>query len=155
MLYLLVISIIVCAVVCWLDKEKLYLFNINEKDLFKRTQRHMYLSIILILFFTISAVVGTVIVCNSNFLSITTEESSNTYKVTDFSAERSAYNLVGDYETKYSITVDNLLIEVSSQDIGVEIICNNYKPTTVTVEESHYFKWWFLSPYDTCTYTLS
>lgn len=161
MLYLLIIGFVWCAVVFWGNLEYLNLYfdvptKKEELALYKERKRHMCLSLILLIVFFISAIVGTVIVCNSNFLSMTTDESSNTYQVTEFSAEKSTYNLVGDYETKYSITIeDNFLIEISTRDVGVEVICNNYNPTTVTFEEKHYFKWWFLSPYASYTYTLS
>lgn len=157
MLYLLVIFIIVFAVVCIPDKiGDMCYCSINEKGLYKKLKRKLYLEIILIVFFIVITISGTIFTSCSDFLSVTTEESSNTYQVTDFSAEHSPYNLIGNYETKYSITIeDNLLIEISSRDSGTEIICDNYNPKTVKIEESHYFKWWFLCPYDTYTYTLS
>lgn len=158
MLYLLIICIVWCGVVVWSKAEEL-LYEVDyhtEKDLYIKLRHHIYLAITLLVLFIISAVVGTIFTSCSDFLSVTTEESSNTYQVTDFSAEKSAYNLIGDYETKYSITIeDNYLIEISTTDSGVEVICNNYNPTTVTFEEKHYFKWWFLSSYTTYTYTLS
>ena len=157
MLYLLIICIVWCGVVVW-SKAKELLYEVDyhtEKDLYIKLRHHIYLAITLLVLFIISAVVGTIFTSCSDFLSVTTEESSNTYQVTDFSAEKSAYNLIGDYETKYSITIeDNYLIEISTTDSGVEVICNNYNPTTVTFEEKHYFKWWFLFPCDTFTYTL-
>lgn len=158
MLYLLIIFSIVCGVVFWCKRNDLIYGDCDYSHhycLYNKLRYHMYLSIILFIFFTVSAIVGTVIVCNSDFLNTTTEESSNTYQVTDFSAEKNTYNLIGDYEIKYSITVeDNFLIDVSSKNFGVEIICDNYNPTIVTVEESHCFNWWFLFPYNTFTYTL-
>lgn len=157
MLYLLIICIIVCAAVCWQKADELSCITEN-KDYIKKLHRHMYLAIIMLIFFIISSIVGTVFVCNSNFLSITTEGSSNTYQVTDFSASKSKNNLLfdGDYETIYSITIeDNFLIEISSQDFGTEVICDTYNPTTITIDEEHYFKWWFMCSYDTYTYKLS
>ncbi len=154
MLYLLIICIVWCGVVCW-SIEELNYSSINDKELYIKLRHHLYLAVPLLIFFIVSAIVGTVIVCNSDFLSITTEESSNTYQITDFSAEKSTYNLIGNYETKYSITIeDNFFIEISSEDFGTEIICDNYNPTTVTIEENHYFKLWFLCPCDTYTYTF-
>lgn len=159
MLYLLVICIVVCGVVCWCKSEELIYSDCDYNHhfcLYKKLRRQMYLSIILLIFFIVGTIVGTIFTSCSDFLSVTTEESSNTYQVTDFSAEKSTYNLIGNYETKYSITIeDNFLIEISSEDFGTEIICDNYNPTTVTVEESHYFKWWFLCPCNTYTYILS
>lgn len=160
MLYLLIICIVLSGVVFWEKLEDLDLlcFVTNEKqkkELLKEKRQFILVGILLI-FFTVSTIAGTIVTSCSDFLSMTTEKSSNTYQVTDFSAKKEAYNLIGDYETKYSITIDdNLLIEISSQDFGTEIICNNYNPTTVILEERHYFKWWFLSPYTTYTYTLS
>ncbi len=157
MLYLLIICIVWCGVVVW-SKAKELLYEVDyhtEKDLYIKLRHHIYLAITLLVLFIISAVVGTIFTSCSDFLSVTTEESSNTYQVTDFSAEKSAYNLIGDYETKYSITIeDNYLIEISTTDSGVEVICNNYNPSMVTVEESHCFNWWFLFPCNTFTYKL-
>lgn len=160
MLYILIICIIVCIFVCANKMDFLdYLADSVgisiTNDLYIKSKRHLHLVIIFLVFFIISAVIGTVIMCNSDFLT-PVEQSSNTYQVTDFSAERSTYNLIGDYEIKYTITVEeNFKIVISSKDYGTEIICDNYNPKTVTVEESHCFKWWFLCPYDTYTYTLS
>lgn len=159
MLYLLVIFIIVFAVVCVSKIRGLYYCPIDVWEN-KKWKRYLYLEIILfvlvLVFFIVSTIAGTIFTSCSDFLSVTTGETSNTYQVTDFSAEHSTYNLIGNYETKYSITIeDNLLIEIISQDFGTKIICDNYNPKTVKIEESHYFKWWFLCPYDTYTYTLS
>ncbi len=156
MLYLLVIFIIVFAVACVPDTiNDIYYCPIKNKGLYKKWKR-LYLEIIFIVFFIVITIAGTIFTSCSDFLSVTTGETSNTYQVTDFSAEHSTYNLIGNYETKYSITIeDNLLIDISSQDFGTKIICDNYNPKTVKIEESHYFKWWFLFPYDTYTYTLS
>lgn len=64
--------------------------------------------------------------------------------ITEFSAAKSKNSILfdGDYETNYSFIIeDNFLIKISSNDSDTEIICDNYNPTTVTVEEHHYFKW--------------
>lgn len=161
MLYLLIICIVICAIVCWCKIHDIIYSDCDYNHhycLYKKLRRHMYLSIILLIFIILSVIVGTVIACNSDFLSITTEESSNTYQVTDFSAVKSKKNLSfdGDYETNYSITIeDDFLIKISSQDSDTKIICDNYNPTTVTIEKNHYFKWWFLSTVDAYKYTFS
>lgn len=158
MLYLFIILILACVVICTKKKYDVYYYPSSDKELFKKSKRHLCLAIILLIFFIVSAIVGTVIACNSDFLSITTEESSDTYQVTEFSALKSKNNLFfdGDYETNYSIIIeDNFLIRISSKDSDTEIICDSYNPTRVTIEEEHYFKWWFLCPYDTYTYKLS
>lgn len=158
MLYLLIICIVWCGVVCWSKIEDLNYCPINDKELYIKLRHHLYLAVPLLIFFIVSAIVGTVIVCNSDFLSITTEESSNTYQVTDFSAEKSKNNLLfdDDYETNYLFIIENnFIVEISSKDLDTEIICDNYNPTTVTVEEHHYFKLWFLCPCDTYTYLFS
>lgn len=159
MLYILIICIMVCILVCANKMDCLEYLDYSgisiTDELYIKSKRHLYLARIFFVFFIVSAFAGTVIMCNSDFLT-TGEQSSNTYQVTEFSAERSTYNLIGDYETKYTITVEqNFKIEISSKDSGTEIICDNYNPKTVTVEENHYFKWWFLCPYDTYTYTLA
>ena len=160
MLYIL---IILCIVLCIV---RFILFNIFKNiseyntalEAMKAYKRYSFFSKAIIIAFVVIVIValaGTVYVCNSDFLT-TTEQSNSIYQVTDFNVKRSQYNLIGEYETKYTATVEeNFKMEISDKSIGTEIICNNYNPTTVTVEENHYFKWWFLCPYDTYTYTFS
>ena len=159
MLYLLIILCIVSFILLNMFKcNILELRPISVPADMKAYKRYSFFSKAIIIAFVVIVIValaGTVYVCNSDFLT-TTEQSNSTYQVTDFNVKRSQYNLIGEYETKYTATVEeNFNIEVSDKSIGTEIICNNYNPTTITVEENHYFKWWFLCPYDTYTYTFS
>lgn len=160
MLYLLIICIIVFAIVCLCKREDLIYSDCDYNHhfcLYKKLRRHMYLSIILLIFFIVGTIAGTIFTSCSDFLSVTTEKSSNTYQITDFSAVKSKNDLIGAdyYETKYSFIIeDNFFTKISSRDSDIEIICDNYNPTTVTIEENHYFKLWFLCPCDTYTYTF-
>lgn len=140
MLYVL----ITCAFVC-------FVFSF---ELIKT--RYTYLSAILLVVFITSALFGTIIVCNSNFLSVTTYESTNIYQVTEFSAVDKNYNFMGKRITEYSfIADDNLSVKSISDNAHTKVICNNYKPTRVMIRENRYLKCWFLCPYDTYTYMFS